>query len=358
MTSPGLKGGRRINARSSSSNHPPDSPFLEYEEDDRSLVYSLRSDGDNQSMVLLNLRKSMAEQVRQKLKEKIATSFEGFLDILNISQDDNGKVSSLECDLKSGTCHKQRVIISCEGDDSFLVYQDVTTEGIKLQEFDSWIEHVSNFGLSGRCNSLSSLFQFGYEQWRRLLIAPPVVLESREPEPLSKAKEDLDHGRPHSAIDTLSEIIRIHSSEYNEALTLRSKAYAQAGMYSLCIADSGQIEHVTPDVLYWKGVSLMALQRTQEAVHCFVNALDADPTFLAAQEKLDDILNQTGQHYLTDNPSVTPRASRNEHHSRRHSRRERINSVPESGTTGTTASRWSSRSTTPTSCASDDIGLL
>jgi tetratricopeptide (TPR) repeat protein len=354
--------GRRVNARSSGSNQVPESPLMEYEEDE---VYSLRSECalDTHGMVLLNLRKSMAEQVRQKLTEKVTASFEGFLDIRQISQDDNGKVVSLECDMKADRLSSRppyRLIIGCEADDTFLIFQDTSADGSKptSAEFDLWLEIVSSFGLSGRCTSLSALFQFAYDHWRCLGHAAPVL---SQPLTLSgaiaKAGEDLELNRPHSAIDTLSALIRSNLTDnLTEALTLRCRAYAQAGMYSLAIDETMHISRINggfvpAEALVWKGVSLQGLQRSQEAVQAYLDSLEIDPMQQEAREKLSDLL-RSG---LLTNAEVAQNVVRGEQHPRRHARRERLDSVPDSGTTGTTASRWSSRSTTPTSCASGDL---
>jgi len=356
-----------VHARSSGSNQVAESPRFEYEEDDRSLVYSLRSDGvqDSQNMVLLNLRKSMAEQVRQKLTEKIANSFEGFLDILQVTQDDNGKVASLECDLKAdprSSSPPNRVTISAESDGTFLVYQAVAAEGCKLEStaFDTWLQSVSTFGLSGKCTSLSGLFRFAYEQWKRVLATAPVLSQPLNLSgALDHAADEIALGRPHSAIDIISILLRAENSEsIPAALALRCQAYALAGMFSLCILDADQLGmradgFVSVDALFWKGCSLQALRRQEEAIQAYLTVLELDPNHAAAQDRLDEVLSQA----TAPPDATTPRASR-ETQARRHTRRERLDSAQDTGTTGTTASRCSSRSTTPTSCASGDLQQL
>merc|ERR1712137_1008837 len=139
---------------------------------------------------------------------------ENYLLILETLQNDTGKLAALECELgvwRSGATARTRINICCNEDGTFLVYlaPDATAayaipdnasqsrcpsatssrwqesrlvppqEGersadVELPDRDEesiqhWVEGVCEFGMGGSCNSLTALFHFGYNEWKRLL---------------------------------------------------------------------------------------------------------------------------------------------------------------------------------------------
>lgn len=182
-------------------------------------------------------RARMGEHLRGKLESMIRERFENYLVITQTLQNDIGKLAALECELKTppsmGTAQR-RISISCNEKGTFFVYTvpDVSSvpgspgpsgassfssqngeEGSAQspsphvrdlrspppKEFvgDSsrsrspipddgnellrmWVKQVCEFGMSGRCHSLTALFHFGYTMWKQMLGCGWVISEVEE----------------------------------------------------------------------------------------------------------------------------------------------------------------------------------
>ncbi|CAK0898709.1 unnamed protein product [Prorocentrum cordatum] len=156
----------------------------------------------------------MGEHLRGKLEGMIASRFENYLRIIHTLQNETGKLAALECELFKPSMMTSaktevliRVSISCNEDGTFLVYtmpdstagpqrspslsssgsqdkcslqaQPVSSEDSAAaaaqpaeegsQHLGRWVEQVCEFGMSGRCHSLTALFHFGYTTWKQML---------------------------------------------------------------------------------------------------------------------------------------------------------------------------------------------
>lgn len=167
------------------------------------------------------------EHLKSKLEGMIRQRFENYLQIVHVYQNETGKLASLECDLGGSSSRDQsltsRISISCNEDSTFFVYTEAPPEaagrttaaasssspqasqlgchlqiqspgqqdqsldtsepadcispsgaadtGAELQVSEpgqlrhTWVAQVCEFGMSGRCQSLTALFHFGYTAW-------------------------------------------------------------------------------------------------------------------------------------------------------------------------------------------------
>ena len=370
MGSPSFQRTRR-NQRSMSSNQPGIS-----EEDDERFSLGVSAHGDDPT-ILVNLRRSMAEHLRQKLQEKLYRQFGEFLTICSISQNPNGKLEALECEVKDEEHH--RIVITCEPNNKFVVFTSARSEP-RDESFNAWLEAVMSFGVSGRCSSLSALFQFMYQRRTSNSSSSwaPTLMEPSFSHAIAKAQDAACNNRPHQAIDVISEAFRAHGvslragltdfpvdvdlNQVAEALFIRCSCYAKAGMFTLALADAdvyvplfgGKEPNSLAEVLFWRGFSLEGLLRPREALDSYMAALEADPSHDRAQQQFHVLFEAISrqQNDMVISPTSSQRRGPRSH------RRERVrsqtnDSVADSHTSGTTASRRSSRSTTPTSSGSE-----
>ena len=317
-SSPGMQRFRRGTARSSSSHQVPGDGEL-YEDDDLSLVYS--SHGDTRRMIMLSNSQSMTEHLRSKLDEKLNRSFGDFLTVSGLSQNENGKIQTVECFM-----NHRRLIITCQSDGSFVVFSDSNDD----MHFKSWLNVISDFGTSGRCASLSALFEFAFATWNSHTKSQTIdhigvsndntsVLSTL----LSRASAHLNDG-----------IYSLALSDANEALRLLG--YSDNDDYlSQQINIENMKEHA--EFFYVKGVALERLGRLSEALDAYIAATELDPTNERARDCFVSVFEVISNNQSNASPL-----------------RGRLDSRGESVVgSGTTASRWSSRSTTPTSCTSE-----
>lgn len=140
----------------------------------------------------------MGEHLKSKLEDMIRQRFEAYLRIAQTLQNDIGKLAALECELRIPRCEpdfQARTSISCNEDGTFFVYtvpdfrkvagpaepashsdtgpevptgQTSPDDGSELLRL--WVKQVCEFGMSGRCHSLTALFAFGYTAWKQLLM--------------------------------------------------------------------------------------------------------------------------------------------------------------------------------------------
>lgn len=203
-------------ARSKAPSDPP-SEFSSWHDD---ASWATQSIGDR--TITVNMQRArMGEHLKGKLQGMIRQRFENYLRINQTLQNEIGKLASLECELRvpsgNGEDVQVRTNISCNEDDTFLVYlvpevstlqgcssaqefsgseascptsravgamTAVETEGQQAEsvvpEIDEqrppdgyelrrrWVTEVAEFGMSGRCHSLTALFHFGYTTWKQL----------------------------------------------------------------------------------------------------------------------------------------------------------------------------------------------
>jgi len=216
-------------ARSNTAPSYPPSEFSSWH-DDASSSLATCSAGDLR--VTVNTQRArMGEHLRGKLEGMIRQRFEDYLRIITTLQNDIGKLAALECQLRTspgGEVASARASISCNEDGTFLVYTvpDVSSalagsargpscassasslgDGVRLPASSSmhspcpnvidstvsstdvigssvhgpslpcdgvellrrWVQQVCEFGMSGRCHSLTALFHFGYNVWKQTL---------------------------------------------------------------------------------------------------------------------------------------------------------------------------------------------
>jgi len=161
----------------------------------------------------------MGEHLKGKQQGLIRQRFENYLQITRTLQNDIGKLAALTCELRLADHHgsaaladressSMRVSISCNEDGTFVVYTVPDAAGVlgsqcstpassesqasveEHQENDhenasvlptgddsktegdlqsQWVHKVCEFGMSGRCHSLTALFHFGYTTWKQLM---------------------------------------------------------------------------------------------------------------------------------------------------------------------------------------------
>ncbi|CAK9055655.1 unnamed protein product, partial [Durusdinium trenchii] len=159
----------------------------------------------------------MGEHLKGKLQGMIRQRFENYLHIIKTLQNDIGKLAALTCELRMADRHRSsaaagaassiRVSISCNEDGTFVVYavpdaagvlgsqcsspassedkashlepSERSSEALPSREdsriaepsdvMSQWVHKVCEFGMSGRCHSLTALFHFGYTTWKQLM---------------------------------------------------------------------------------------------------------------------------------------------------------------------------------------------
>ncbi len=145
-------------------------------------------------------------------------------------------------------------------------------------------------------------------------------------------------------------------------------------MFTLALADSDVYTEIVraadtvdtgnlADILFWRAFSLEGLLRPREALDSYMAALDADPCHSRAKEQfhvLFESISRNVEHVPSSNdPTMSPssstrRATHRQSSAVRPRERRRSEAIAnesvatDSHTSGTTASRRSSRSTTPT----------
>lgn len=205
-------------AARSSNKAPSDSDAgMESWHDDASSSLATFTDRDG-AITVNTQRLRMGEHLKGKLQGMIRQHFESYLRITQTLQNDTGKLAALECELRAPTRSGKlapalRTSISCNEDGTFLVYSvpDVLTiQNTSVGPPDSsgyppdssgypttwassaslppddgaeataphprgtellqrWGSEVGEFGMSGRCHSLTALFHFGYTAWKQML---------------------------------------------------------------------------------------------------------------------------------------------------------------------------------------------
>lgn len=212
-------------ARSKTPSDPP-SEFSSWHDDASSSLATFCA-GDRTITVNMQ-RMRMGEHLKGKLQGMIRQRFENYLHISQALQNDTGKLAALTCELRTSATEGEtdsaaaRLSISCNEDGTFLVYRmpdvpqafgsydasgaasscgsqahldavedddprnegnapssaaaasfavgivpcSLESEGDLLRK---WVKQVCEFGMSGRCHSLTALFHFGYNTWKQLV---------------------------------------------------------------------------------------------------------------------------------------------------------------------------------------------
>ena len=333
------------------------------------------------------LRRPMNEQLRSKLEQRVVAAHGRFIQIASVTQADSGKLDGVVCFISAENedADPYRISIRCQGN-RFLVFQDddLVHSGIHSSlsqtPFQSWLDVVSAFGASGRCSSLSALFDFAHSAWLRFIrpsgsAQPAFAIDSLR-SAVDKAHVEICSGRPYRAIDLLSQALSLcdcEGREYREAVAARAAAYLNAGLFPLAIQDCDMIlrspgvsasslnpfttsssssssqytvqEPIAQAELLWiRGMALEGLLRPREALDDYVLALEYDSGNLKAQERFSLLFELLANASPSHSPGNSRRRSRVD---------SRVESIPESVNSGTTASRRSSRSTNPTNSSSD-----
>lgn len=180
-----------------SSKAPSDSPseFSSWRDDASS---SMATSHGDRAITVNTQRVRMGAHLRGKLEDMIRQRFENYLRINETLQNDTGKLAALECELRvpgGEDIAPGRASISCNEDGTFLVYV-VPDASAALTSGDStsihsgedcfqgnpdatgvdagqlarrWVNHVCEYGMSGRCHSLTALFHFGYTTWKQMV---------------------------------------------------------------------------------------------------------------------------------------------------------------------------------------------
>mmetsp|Transcript_34089 Transcript_34089/g.77755 ORF Transcript_34089/g.77755 Transcript_34089/m.77755 type:complete len:506 (-) Transcript_34089:15-1532(-) len=178
---------------------------------------SLTCSAGDQKVTVNTQRLRMGEHLKGKLEAMVHQRFDHYLRIMQVLQNDTGKLAALECELaqgpRQGFCSgcssgqssrtpPERINISCNEDGTFLVYafnNASSSSTAKVEEVPAtqsavassipegeepgavevspsaghdrtaqWVEQVCAFGTSGRCHSLTALFHFGHGVWKQL----------------------------------------------------------------------------------------------------------------------------------------------------------------------------------------------
>jgi len=160
----------------------------------------------------------MGDHLKGKLEGMIRQRFEDYLRIAQTLQNETGKLAALECELRTPPgmgASQARVSVSCSEDGTFYVYTvpdfsvlprspagssfgsqagengscnetgaaqsqpragaipGAADSAMSVDDVDEllrlWVKQVCEFGMSGRCHSLTALFHFGYTAWKQLL---------------------------------------------------------------------------------------------------------------------------------------------------------------------------------------------
>mmetsp|Transcript_64869 Transcript_64869/g.120682 ORF Transcript_64869/g.120682 Transcript_64869/m.120682 type:complete len:519 (-) Transcript_64869:74-1630(-) len=181
---------------------------------------SLTCSAGDQKVTVNTQRLRMGEHLKGKLEAMVHQRFDHYLRIMQVLQNDTGKLAALECELAQGPRQQigsgcsagqnsrastptVRINISCNEDGTFLVYafnnasssstakaeeavngmpslQSAavssslpegaadTSPSANQNRTAQWVEQVCAFGTSGRCHSLTALFHFGHGVWKQL----------------------------------------------------------------------------------------------------------------------------------------------------------------------------------------------
>eukprot|EP00929_Paragymnodinium_shiwhaense_P069844 TRINITY_DN35278_c0_g1_i1.p1 TRINITY_DN35278_c0_g1~~TRINITY_DN35278_c0_g1_i1.p1 ORF type:complete len:662 (+),score=165.89 TRINITY_DN35278_c0_g1_i1:64-2049(+) len=237
-------------AHSSKAPSDPEAPseFSSWHDDASSSLATFSGDRSGRTITVNTQRMRMGEHLKGKLQGMIQQRFESYLTIIQVLQNDIGKLAALECELrlpfgKKGYSEPVRVSISCNEDGTFLVYtvhdvaatpvagsvpgSDNSEDGVgddtsapvaasvpssnsvvgptspvaaspsgdetastgqspphsggeatsssdhgsteQRELLRKWVAQVCEFGMSGRCHSLTALFHFGYTAWKQML---------------------------------------------------------------------------------------------------------------------------------------------------------------------------------------------
>ncbi|CAE7038727.1 CID4, partial [Symbiodinium sp. CCMP2456] len=201
-------------ARSKAPSDPP-SDFSSWHDDASSSLAPSGTARDG-TITVNPLVMRMGEHLKGKLQGMIRQRFENYIHITKTLQNDIGKLAVLTCELRTtvriaaaaadcASLDKVRVSISCNEDGTFLVYtmpdaagtlgsrcsspassssqapQEIPSEAVQpvipveaiTEEvgaehvLNNWVQKVCEFGMSGRCHSLTALFHFGYTAWKQ-----------------------------------------------------------------------------------------------------------------------------------------------------------------------------------------------
>jgi tetratricopeptide (TPR) repeat protein len=343
---------RSFSRRSVSSNQPPTNEVITgdfYDEDDRSLVYSSYNGGGDPSSsshhIILLRRSEVGEQFRLRLKEKLVRNYGDFLVITNLSQNESGQVEFLECQVKLE--NPLLLQISCSLDNKFHV-KSKTGQVDREEKIAVWLDRVCKYGLSSQCKSLTSLFQFMYKISGNsaTAIQSPTGKET-EAESLAgmvdQAKILIEESQYQATVDLLTSGLReilvfpqitATDETIQQSLILRGTAWYYLGNYTQSLADfdnalSG-IDAISSHALFFKGMCLEKLERYREALDCYLVVLESEPGHAGAQDRFTTIFDRLA--VIPENPNSA-------------TRRRSDSADSDANSSGTTASRWSSRST-------------
>uniref|UniRef100_A0A7S1FH59 Uncharacterized protein n=1 Tax=Noctiluca scintillans TaxID=2966 RepID=A0A7S1FH59_NOCSC len=405
--------------------------------DDASSSLATCSAGDRTVTVNMQ-RMRMGEHLRGKLEGMIHQRFDNYLEIRQVLQNNTGKLAALECELAvgraDGRCGSGGISISCNEDGTFLVYalpdaaaasaepmcaavpssscaqedsfsQDTSvaaTLGSPLAHSGDflpsahWIEQVREFGMSGRCHSLTALFQFGHNVWKQLLRDSHIHLngqiaeeDERQRNELREVREErvsvteelqetrslssllmaaqvaLDLEQLQQALDLCAEGIAQArecdawgtDSVIQQMLLLRASANTRLGSFDAALQDAEELIQVQPtcaEAYYWQSMAMQGAGLGQEALESVVSALEYDPQNCLFQQAFtalfDEVASATRADRRPASEAVLPRRARDSHGLDQNSRRLRIGGAHPGDALSTTtqATHLSSRSTTPT----------
>lgn len=198
-------------ARSSKAPSDPPSELSSWRDDASSSLATCSAD---RPITVNTQRARMGDHLKGKLEGMIRQRFEDYLRIAQTLQNETGKLAALECELRTPPgmgASQARVSVSCSEDGTFYVYTVPDFSVLPRSPADSpfgsqageggsckeagdaqpqpragfadgatsvdngdellglWVKQVCEFGMSGRCHSLTALFHFGYTAWKQLL---------------------------------------------------------------------------------------------------------------------------------------------------------------------------------------------
>jgi len=378
--------------------------------DDASSSLATYSAGDR-TVTVNTQRMRMGEHLRGKLEGMIHQRFDNYLEIRQVLQNNTGKLAALECELAvgraDGRCGSGGISISCNEDGTFLVYalpdaaaasaepmcaavpssccaqedsfsQDTSvaaTLGRPLAHSGDflpahWIEQVRGFGMSGRCHSLTALFQFGHNVWKQLLRDSHIHLngqiaeeDERQRNELREVREErvsvaeelqetrslssllmaaqvaLDHEQLQQALDLCAEgIAQARECEawgtdsvIQQMLLLRASANTRLGSFDAALQDAEELIQVQPtcaEAYYWQSMAMQGAGLGQEALESVVSALEYDPQNCLFQQAFTSLFDEVASATRADrrpaSEAVLPRRARDSHGLDQNSRRLRI----------------------------------
>lgn len=390
--------------------------------DDASSSLATYSAGDR-TVTVNTQRMRMGEHLRGKLEGMIHQRFDNYLEIRQVLQNNTGKLAALECELAvgraDGRCGSGGISISCNEDGTFLVYalpdaaaasaepmcaavpssccaQDSFSQDTSVAH---WIEQVLGFGMSGRCHSLTALFQFGHNVWKQLLRDSHIHLngqiaeeDERQRNELREVREErvsvaeelqetrslssllmaaqvaLDLEQLQQALDLCAEgIAQARECEawgtdsvIQQMMLLRASANTRLGSFDAALQDAEELIQVQPtcaEAYYWQSMAMQGAGLGQEALESVLLALHYDPqnclfqqAFQAFASLFDEVASATRADRRPASEAVLPRRARDSHGLDQNSRRLRIGGAHPGDALSTTtqATHLSSRSTTPT----------